>query len=303
MSRKTIKLTISSIAIFLLTLTLSACGSRPAQYDSKSDLGSQVNYTITGIDAGSGIMASTQKALKEYPNLANNNWQLQPSSSAAMTSTLNKAIKYKQPIVVTGWQPHWMFKKFPLKFLDDPKNAYGKSENLETIARKGLSKDNPGAYKLLKNFKWNASMMSDVMLSVNDGEKPETAAKSFIKKHPDQTKKWLDGVPNGNGKAIKLTYVAWDSEIASTNVVAQLLKMKGYKPTIQALEMQPMWASVATGASDASTAAWLPTTAGLYYKQYKDKIEVVQTSLKGARTGLAVPKYMKNINSIEDLKK
>ncbi|MCF6514697.1 glycine/betaine ABC transporter [Lactobacillus sp. S2-2] len=303
MFRKIIKFLIGIALLVLIVFSMSKCESTPAKYDSKKDLGPQINYTINGIEAGAGEMATTQKALKDYPNLANNNWQLQSSSTAAMTSTLDKAIKYKQPIVITGWQPHWMFKKFPLKFLKDPKGIYGTSEKISTVARKGLKKDNPGAYRLLKQFHWNASMMSDVMLKTNAGIDPQKAAKEFIKSHPNEVKKWLKDVPNGHGKKFKMTYMAWDSEIASTNVIAQLLRNKGYDVTIQAMDMQPMWISVATGSSDATVSAWLPHTAGIYYNQYKNKVDLVGYNLEGAKIGLAVPKYMKNINSIEDLNK
>ncbi|UQS84451.1 glycine/betaine ABC transporter [Apilactobacillus apisilvae] len=298
--RKRFKFVLGTLSMFLLATVLTACSSATSPYNSHKKLGPQINYTITGIDAGAGIMASTQKALSEYP-LAQNKWQLQTSSTAAMTSTLGKAIKYKQPIVVTGWQPHWMFKKFPIKFLKDPKNVYGKSEQIHTIAREGLKKDNPGAYQLLKQFHWTPAQMSDVMLQTNDGVDPKKAADDFINKNPKLVAEWTKGVPKGNGKPIKLTYVAWDSEIASTNVMAELLNKMGYKATIQALEMQPMFASIATNAADASLAAWLPNTAGLYMKQYKGKIDDVTTNLNGAKVGLAVPKYMKNINSIDDL--
>ncbi|WP_105956482.1 glycine betaine ABC transporter substrate-binding protein [Apilactobacillus quenuiae] len=298
--RKRLKFVLGTLSMFLLATVLTACSSATSPYNSHKKLGPQINYTITGIDAGAGIMASTQNALKEYP-LAKNNWQLQTSSTAAMTSTLGKAIKYKQPIVVTGWQPHWMFKKFPIKFLKDPKNVYGKAEQIHTIARVGLKKDNPGAYQLLKQFHWTPAQMSDVMLKTNAGVDPKKAADDFIKNNPKLVAEWTKGVPKGNGKSIKLSYVAWDSEIASTNVMAELLNHLGYKANIQALEMQPMFASIATNAADASLAAWLPNTAGLYMKQYKGKIDDVGTNLNGAKVGLAVPKYMKNINSIDDL--
>ncbi|MBC1521480.1 glycine betaine ABC transporter substrate-binding protein [Listeria aquatica] len=285
-----------------LFLILSACGTELAEYDPDKPLGEQINYTITGIDAGAGIMLSTQNAIKDY-KLDDYNWQLQTSSTAAMTSTLEKAIKDKRPIVVTGWTPHWMFTKFDLKFLKDPKNVYGDAENINTMVRKGLKKDMPSAYTVLDRFNWTAEEMSDVMLQVNDGTDPKKAARKWIKDNPDKVKKWTDGVKKVNGDKIKLTYVAWDSEIASTNVVAEVLSDIGYKPTIQAMEIQPMWASIATGAADGMVAAWLPNTSGVYYKDYKKDVENLGVNLKGARVGLAVPTYMKNINSIEDLKK
>lgn len=48
--------------------------------------------------------------------------------------------------------------------------------------------------------------------------------------------------------------------------------------------------------------AWLPTTQGLYYKDYKGKFDDLGVNLHGAKVGLAVPTYMKNVNTIGDLK-
>ena len=287
----------------LLIPILASCGnSQTAPYDSKEKVGPQINYTVTGIDAGAGLMSSTETALKKY-GLTAQNWQLQTSSTAAMTSTLDKAIEDKRPIVITGWTPHWMFTNYPIKFLKDPKHVFGKAEHINTIVRKGLKKDKPEAYTILDRFHWNPTEMSAVMLKVNNGMDPQKAAKQWIKQHPQEVEKWTKGVPQvKKHQTIKMTYVAWDSEIASTNVVAQVLRDQGYKVTIQAMEIQPMWASVATKAADAQVCAWLPKTSGLYYRDYQDKVENLGPNLEGAQVGLAVPKYMKNINSIEDLK-
>ena len=293
---------IAALAMVATVGFLTACSSTQPKYDAKKPLGPQINYTITGIDAGAGIMSSTDKALKAY-GLEEKNWQLQPSSTAAMTSTLQKAIADKRPIVVTGWTPHWMFTKFPLKFLKDPKNVYGKAEQIHTIVRKGLKQDAPQAYQVLDQFHWTPKEISSVMLAVNNGQDPAAAAKAYVKKHPEQIAQWTKGVSHVSGSPkLTLTYIAWDSEIASTNVVATVLRQMGSKVTIRAMEPQPVWASVATKAADAQVSAWLPNTAAKLYADYKNQVVDLGVNMDGARVGLAVPKYMKNINSIEDLK-
>lgn len=289
------------LLLMIFPFFLASCASVLSPYDAKKPVGEQINYTITGIDAGAGIMSSTEKAISDY-QLDKNNWQLQPSSTAAMTSTLAKAIKDKRPIVVTGWTPHWMFTKFDLKFLEDPKGSFGKAENIHTIVRKDLKKDEPTAYEVLDRFYWTPEEMADVMLQVNEGVDPEKAAADWLKANPEKLEEWTKDLKKVDGNPIKLTYVAWDSEIASTNVVASALNEVGYDTTVQAMEIQPMWASVATNAADAMVAAWLPNTAGIFYEDYKDDIEDLGINLEGAKLGLVVPTYMENINSIEDLK-
>lgn len=78
--------------------------------DSISDLTTQANKTVTGIEPGAGVTNAAEKAMADY-GLTNNGWKITPSSGA-MTVALGKAIKAKQDIVVTGWTPHWMFQKY-----------------------------------------------------------------------------------------------------------------------------------------------------------------------------------------------
>lgn len=104
------------------------------------------------------------------------------------------------------------------------------------------------------------------------------------------------------GKTVKLAYVAWDSEIASTYVVKEVLESKlGMTVEMLQVDAGPMWAGIADGSADAMVAAWLPSTHASYLEQYGDKIVDLGTNLDGTKTGLAVPTYM-DINSIEDLK-
>lgn len=143
--------------------------------NSIEDLSKQADQKITGIEPGAGIMAAAQKTLKEYHNLSS--WELVAASTGAMTTSLDQAIKKKDPIVVTAWSPHWMFAKYDLKYLKDPKETFGSTENINTIARKGLKKDLPNVYKIIDKFHWTQKDMEAVMLDINKGMSPEAAAK------------------------------------------------------------------------------------------------------------------------------
>ncbi|MDF7626301.1 ABC transporter permease/substrate binding protein [Lactobacillaceae bacterium L1_55_11] len=158
--------------------------------NSITQLNDQANKTIVGIEPGAGVMAAAQKTIDSYPNLQG--WQLQASSSGAMVSALDKAYKAKQPIVITGWSPHWMFNKYKLKYLDDPKKTMGTSESINTITKKNLKSSDPQAYKVLKKFHWTKEDMQDVMLQVQNGKSPQQAADNWIKDHQKQVDAWFD---------------------------------------------------------------------------------------------------------------
>ena len=104
-----------------------------------------------------------------------------------------------------------------------------------------------------------------------------------------------------DGDKIKLAYVAWDSEIASHNVMKIVLEDMGYKVTLTQVEAGPLWTAVADGSADASLAAWMPLTHKTYADKFEGKFEELGVNMEGVKVGLVVPQYM-DITSIEDLK-
>ena len=157
--------------------------------NSIDELTDEANQTITGIEPGAGVVKAAEETLSAYDNLSD--WQLETSSSGAMTVALGQAYKKKEPIVITGWSPHWMFAKYDLKYLEDPKQAMGAEETINTMARQNLKEDSPEAYRILKNFKWSKDDMEKVMLEINSGTDPVEAAQNWIKENPDTVKAWL----------------------------------------------------------------------------------------------------------------
>lgn len=288
----------SLAAVLVLGACSSGGGSSSSASGSDASLGDQVGHKIIGIDPGAGIMTATQKAIEDY---GLSDWNLVEGSGAAMTATLDKAIKKEEPIVITGWTPHWMFSKYDLKYLEDPKKSYGEAEEIHTIARLGLEQDQPEAYQFLKNFQWTEEEMGEIMIAIQDGTAPEKAATDFIEAHPDRVTEWTDGITPVDGKEITLAYVAWDSEIASFNLVQQVMQEKlGFKVNGLQVDAGPMWLGVAQGDADASLAAWLPLTHADYLSQYESKIEDLGANMTGVKTGLVVPAYV-DATSIEDL--
>lgn len=157
--------------------------------NSIDELTDEANQTITGIEPGAGVVKAAEETLSAYDNLSD--WQLETSSSGAMTVALGQAYKKKEPIVITGWSPHWMFAKYDLNYLEDPKQAMGAEETINTMARQNLKEDSPEAYRILKNFKWSKDDMEKVMLEINSGTDPVKAAQNWIKDNPDTVKAWL----------------------------------------------------------------------------------------------------------------
>lgn len=293
-------------AAAILALGLVACGDDNSGAKDNGDSGSSsasvgksVDYKITGIDPGAGIMEAADRAIDDYEL---EKWSVTSGSDAAMTAALQRAYKNEEPIIVTGWSPHWKFAKFDLKYLEDPKGSFGGAEEVHTIGRLGLEEDLPEAYEVLKNFNWTEEDMAEIMVSMIEGEKPEVAAQKWIDKNEDKVAEWTAGVDKVDGDKIKFVYVAWDSTIASTNMMKLVLEDLGYDVKITQVEAGPMWTAVADGSADVLLDGWLPVTHKTYAETFEGKFDDIGVSMENVKIGLVVPEYM-DIDSIEDLQK
>ena len=100
---------------------------------------------------------------------------------------------------------------------------------------------------------------------------------------------------------VELGYVQWDSEIASTHVVAAVIQDElGYDVNLTAVDAGPMWTGMARGDFDAITSAWLPGTHAAYLEETQDDILNLGPNLEGAKIGWVVPEYVP-VNSIDEL--
>lgn len=101
-------------------------------------------------------------------------------------------------------------------------------------------------------------------------------------------------------ETIQIVHNPWDTEVASSNVVALVLEEAGFDVSLVSVDNAIMFESVAAGESDATTAAWLPITHGTIIETYEDQLVNLGPNLEGARSGLVVPSYM-DVDSIADL--
>jgi glycine betaine/proline transport system substrate-binding protein len=154
-----------------------------------NSVGDQFDWTIYGIEPGSGLMQHTYD--ETVPTYGLDDWEVMDASDMAMTVALQSAYEKEEPVVVTGWAPHWKFFAFDLKFLDDPENTYGGSEKIHTITRQGFSDDMPEAAAMLSAFFLTEAQLGEVMYNVNvDGMEPAVAARQWVDANQDVVSQW-----------------------------------------------------------------------------------------------------------------
>ncbi|MBD3220405.1 glycine/betaine ABC transporter [bacterium] len=143
---------------------------------------------IVGIDAGAGVMKTTEQVIDEYGL----DLELISSSGPAMTAALKKAYDNQDWIAVTGWRPHWMFGRWDLKFLEqDEDKVMWKTGNIHIMGRKDLPQDKPELATFLRNYKFTDAQLSDLMIAMRENEDQLAAAREWMNANPDVVESWL----------------------------------------------------------------------------------------------------------------
>lgn len=149
--------------------------------------GARFNGTIYGIEPGAGLTKQTQeRMLPEYE--LESEFQLLTSSTAAMLTELDRAIRAERDIVVTLWRPFWANAAFPLKDLADPLGAMGGSESLHFLGTSGFSEKYPEIAEFIAGIELNdadyASLEDIVVNQYGEGREAEAVA-AWIQQNPN----------------------------------------------------------------------------------------------------------------------
>jgi glycine betaine/proline transport system substrate-binding protein len=161
---------------------------------SIEDLPKAGTKEITGIEPGAAFMPVIEDTVIPEYNL---DMKLVTSSTAAMLAEVQKKNAAKEPIVFTGWSPHWMNLKYDIVYLDDPKNAQGAFDDPSKITcavNKDLASDDPAAYAFLKSISLDEDQINEIEAEMNEAGtgNEEKGVENWYKKNRDVVKPWVD---------------------------------------------------------------------------------------------------------------
>lgn len=96
---------------------------------------------------------------------------------------------------------------------------------------------------------------------------------------------------------------SWTDGLSTAYLLANQLDKLGYKVTMEeVVDAGPLYTALAGGDIDMYPSAWSEVTHAQYMAEYGSKIEDLGSYYDGAVLTMAVPDYLTDINSIEDLK-
>lgn len=168
----------------------------------KKELGGK----LYGIEPGSG--ANTQiKAMIAKNQFDLGGFQLVESSEAGMLSAVTRAVKRNEAIVFFGWAPHPMNVNQDMTYLTGSEDALGPDEGratVWTVTAPDYASRCPNVDRLLGNLTFTAEDESRMMQPLLEHKDAFDSARQWLKDHPHDRQRWLQGVTTFDGKPVAI---------------------------------------------------------------------------------------------------
>ena len=145
------------------------------------------NQPLVGIDSGAGVMHKARLAMEAYSL----KMPLQNLSEKVMVTRLEDALKRRKEIVITGWEPHWIFARYEVRFLEDPNNVFGEKEKIYSVSRKNLEKKHPHAVRFFERMQLSEKQLNTLVYEIRVAEDPLQGVKKWIKHNEYVVNQWV----------------------------------------------------------------------------------------------------------------
>ena len=152
----------------------------------------RLNGQIIGIDAGAGLMITTEEQAMPAYGLGEAGLELIASSGPAMMAELDAAYQEEEYIVVLGWQPHSMFGYYDLVILEQDQEQIWDVDDVYLIGRQDLRDDKPELAEFLENMHLTTEEIGDLMVHIAESNLSTLeAAREWKNAHPEIWEGWI----------------------------------------------------------------------------------------------------------------
>ena len=105
----------------------------------------------------------------------------------------------KEDFAFIAWSPHWMNQRYDFRYLEDPKDAMGATNDpaeISTIVKEDLREQDPVAYAFLNALKLTEEQINDLEAVINEEEDPLEGARRWARDNREVVQPWIDAASN-----------------------------------------------------------------------------------------------------------
>lgn len=143
---------------------------------NKPEVREKFEGKILTSEVGNGQYKTATRAIAAYKL---DGYKLLASSETGMLNELDRNLKRDKWALINAWSPHWMFSTWSLRYLDDPKEVYGKTEQIHAVARKGFSHDFPQVATFFANFHLPMKDLETLMKQARESSADKVVAEYY----------------------------------------------------------------------------------------------------------------------------
>ena len=170
----------------------------PAYMDVRSI--DQLNGTdapfILGIEPSSVMMRWVGREVVPAYGLEQ---KLVAAPTAGMLVEVERLYTFKEEFIFLAWSPHWMNQRFDIRYLEDPKDAMGPTNDpaeCSTIVRRGLREKDPVAYAFMDALELTEEQINDLEYAINKEEDPLAGARRWASDNREVVRPWIEAARN-----------------------------------------------------------------------------------------------------------
>jgi glycine betaine/proline transport system substrate-binding protein len=151
---------------------------------------------IYGIEPSSVVM---QKVFDKVIPSYGLHQKLVAASTDGMLAEVDNLYRNREDFAFLAWSPHWMNQRYDIRYLEDPKDAFGELNNpakVSTLVKKALRYDDPVAYAFMKAMTLDEEQIDDLESTINDVGDPLEGARQWANDNRDVVQPWIDAAEN-----------------------------------------------------------------------------------------------------------
>jgi glycine betaine/proline transport system substrate-binding protein len=147
---------------------------------------------ILGIEPSSVVMKKVSEDVIPAYGL---NQKLVEGSTDAMLAEVDDLYRNQEDFAFLAWTPHWMNQRYDIRYLEDPKNAFGDlndAAQVSTVVKQDLKEKDPVAYAFMKALRLNEEQLENLENKINEVGDPLAGARQWANENREVVQPWMD---------------------------------------------------------------------------------------------------------------
>ena len=125
--------------------------------------------------------------------------KLVAAPTAGMLAEVERLYAFRGEFVFLAWSPHWMNQRYKIRYLEDPKDAMGPTNDpakISTIVREDLREKDPVAYAFIDALELTEEQVNDLESVINAEDDPLAGARRWTSENREVVRPWIEAARN-----------------------------------------------------------------------------------------------------------